>query len=121
MSGRQLLDGPIALTALFVLARPSGHWGSGARSGVLRPSAPVMPAVRPDIDKLARAILDGLTGTVWRDDSQVVALSSVAKVYGEPERLECAVFLLPGRIADATPEPEPDRIQLRLDGDGEAE
>ena len=30
--------------------------------------------VRPDIDKLARAVLDALTGIVWVDDDQVVEL-----------------------------------------------
>jgi Holliday junction resolvase RusA-like endonuclease len=33
--------------------------------------------VTPDLDKLARGALDGLTGIVYRDDSQVVALSAV--------------------------------------------
>jgi Holliday junction resolvase RusA-like endonuclease len=32
-----------------------------------------LPCVKkPDIDKLLRALLDGLTGIVWVDDSQVV-------------------------------------------------
>lgn len=31
---------------------------------------------RPDIDKLARAILDALTDVVFQDDSQVVTLSA---------------------------------------------
>lgn len=32
------------------------------------------PSVRPDIDKLSRAILDSLTGVVFTDDSRVVEL-----------------------------------------------
>ncbi len=31
---------------------------------------------KPDIDKLARAVMDALTGVVYRDDSQVVALNA---------------------------------------------
>lgn len=31
---------------------------------------------KPDIDKLARAVMDALTGVVYRDDSQVVAVSA---------------------------------------------
>ena len=39
------------------------------------------PHVKPDVDKLARAILDGLTdGGAWDDDSQVVELS-IRKAY----------------------------------------
>lgn len=32
------------------------------------------PIVRPDVDKLTRAVLDALTGVVFKDDSQVVGL-----------------------------------------------
>ena len=38
------------------------------------------PCVRPDVDKLARALLDALTGVAYEDDGQVVALT-VRKVY----------------------------------------
>lgn len=31
---------------------------------------------KPDIDKLIRAVLDSLTGTVWNDDSQVISISA---------------------------------------------
>ena len=43
------------------------------------------PTTKPDIDKLARAILDALTGVCYKDDSQVVRLVA-EKVYtfGEP-------------------------------------
>lgn len=40
------------------------------------------PTVRPDLDKLARAVLDALTGVVFEDDSQVCRLDAV-KDYGE--------------------------------------
>lgn len=40
--------------------------------------------VKPDIDKLTRAVLDALTGVVWDDDSQVVGLQAVKK-YGTSE------------------------------------
>jgi crossover junction endodeoxyribonuclease RusA len=39
---------------------------------------------RPDVDKLSRCILDALTGIVWRDDSQVVALRAT-KRYARPD------------------------------------
>jgi crossover junction endodeoxyribonuclease RusA len=49
----------------------------------LRPKYPV-PATRPDIDKLTRAVLDALTDAhVWQDDSQVIHLT-VTKTYGLP-------------------------------------
>jgi Holliday junction resolvase RusA-like endonuclease len=39
------------------------------------------PCVRPDIDKLSRALLDALTGVAYEDDGQVVALTA-RKSYG---------------------------------------
>ena len=39
------------------------------------------PCVRPDLDKLARALLDALIGVAFVDDQQVVSLT-VRKVYG---------------------------------------
>lgn len=42
-----------------------------------------LPLGRPDVDKLARAALDGLTGVAFVDDSQVVDLH-VTKRYTEP-------------------------------------
>lgn len=45
------------------------------------PGRVIWPAKRPDLDKLARAVLDGLTdGGAWLDDSQVVRLS-LEKMY----------------------------------------
>lgn len=41
------------------------------------------PIMRPDLDKLTRAILDSLTSTVFVDDSQVCDLF-LHKRYGEP-------------------------------------
>jgi crossover junction endodeoxyribonuclease RusA len=42
------------------------------------------PYVRPDLDKLIRAVLDGLTGVAYEDDQQVVRITA-QKAYGETE------------------------------------
>jgi crossover junction endodeoxyribonuclease RusA len=42
------------------------------------------PHIRPDIDKLVRAVLDGLTDVAYKDDEQVVKLSA-SKEYGETQ------------------------------------
>lgn len=46
--------------------------------------------VKPDIDKITRAVLDGLKGTIYSDDSVVVKLI-VEKEYGDPPRCEIEV------------------------------
>lgn len=42
------------------------------------------PWVKPDIDKLCRAVLDGLTGVAYEDDCQVILLQAT-KTYGQRE------------------------------------
>ena len=56
-------DGPLQVDLLFVMPRPKRpRWA--------------LPAVKPDIDKLARAVLDGLTdGGLIADDARVVRLN----------------------------------------------
>ena len=59
---RDKITGPVGVEILFILPRPA----SAKRA---------MPAVRPDLDKLARAMLDALkTGGAYDDDGQVVDL-----------------------------------------------
>ncbi len=48
----------------FVMRRPA-----------VTPKRSTPPATkRPDLDKLTRAVLDALSGIVWRDDSLIVDL-----------------------------------------------
>lgn len=66
-------EGPVKVKLLFEFHRPKSA-----------PRSRMRPSVRPDIDKLARAALDALTGVLFRDDSQVVSLSA-HKFYTEDE------------------------------------
>ncbi len=86
-----LLDGPLGLAVIFTVRRPAGHYGTGRNAGVVRPSAPEHPTVRPDCTKLLRAVEDAMSGVVWRDDAQVVE-QAVSKRYGEPEGAEIVVW-----------------------------
>lgn len=77
-SPRPAVTGPVAVELTFRLARPAGHHGTGRNAGQLRPSAPAWPACMPDLDKLARLVLDALViAAVLGDDGQVVALRAV--------------------------------------------
>lgn len=93
MRGRPLLRGPIAVELTFYLPRPKGHHG---KHGVRR-SAPAFPIVRPDIDKLSRAVLDALSGVVYADDAQIVE-KTARKRYGEPARVEITIRELEGAL-----------------------
>lgn len=90
MIGTRLLDGPLALDVVFVVPRPKGHYGSGRNAGNVRASAPMYPAVKPDVTKLLRAVEDACTGIVWRDDAQIVS-QHATKRYGAPARCELTV------------------------------
>ena len=69
-SGLPPAIGPVAVFIQFYLPRPK-----------TLPKKITLPAKRPDLDKLARAVLDGLTeGGAWLDDGQVVRLQA-AKYY----------------------------------------
>lgn len=63
--------GPVDVTLSFVLPRPKRHrWA--------------VPAVKPDVDKLARSVCDGLTdGGLIDDDARIVTLT-LTKRYPTP-------------------------------------
>jgi crossover junction endodeoxyribonuclease RusA len=76
------IGGPAAVTVVFLMPRPRDHYRAGKFAAVVKESAPLHPATRPDVDKLARAVLDALkmSGAI-KDDGQVVTLAAVKK-YG---------------------------------------
>jgi Holliday junction resolvase RusA-like endonuclease len=77
------VDSPLVVGITFRMARPQGHWGKGRNAGQLSSGAPVFPRSKPDIDKLARATLDALTGIVFDDDSRIAELV-LRKRYAAP-------------------------------------
>jgi len=84
-------DKLLALGATFWLKRPKSHYRTGRYAGTLKDSAPMRPRGKPDLDNLLKAILDNLNGCLYNDDAQVVCLSGVNKLYGEP-RTELTVW-----------------------------
>jgi len=91
---REPVDGPIGLALVFVRRRPKSHFRSDGRT--LGAGATRYPDTKPDVDKLERAILDGLTGVAFVDDSRVVSLASVKRWAepGEPEQVEIELTVL---------------------------
>jgi Holliday junction resolvase RusA-like endonuclease len=74
------VDVAIRVSIAFRLVRPAGHW---RKKGGLKPSAPQFPGTKPDLDKLARATGDSLRGTIYDDDSRIVAME-LTKTYALP-------------------------------------
>lgn len=95
MGDGPLLDGPLALSMRFVVARPKGHFGTGKNAGTVKASAPRWPAVKPDATKLLRAAEDALSGVIWHDDARIVR-QFVAKDYGARPGVLIAVVPMEG-------------------------
>lgn len=92
-----LLDGPLKVSMTFFLPRPKGHFGTGRNAGLVRPTAPVYPAIKPDVLKLGRSTEDALTGVLWRDDAATVQLA-LHKRYADP-----AAVTGPGVLVEVVP------------------
>ena len=74
---RYFFECPVMVTMVFTLKRPKT---------VKR----AYPAVKPDLDNLAKSVLDGLNNTAWKDDGQVVSLK-LSKVYGTEASVEVVI------------------------------
>lgn len=64
---------PVVLSAIFKLQRPQSA-----------PKRVTSPTVKPDADKLARALFDALSSVLYADDSQVVK-HSIEKCYARAD------------------------------------
>lgn len=74
-----LFEAPVAVTLVFYLPRPKAS--KGARYSTKK----------PDLDKLVRGANDAMTGLVYRDDAQVVAIGA-RKCYADgAARLDVSV------------------------------
>lgn len=77
-------DGPLQAELTFYFDRPAYHFGTGKNAGRLKADAPWYVDVKPDIDKLVRAVLDGLTdAAAWADDARCARLA-VEQLYVAP-------------------------------------
>jgi len=74
---REPLETPLAAFLYFRLPIPKSYSKkriAACLSGLERPTK------KPDLDNLAKSVLDGLNGVVYKDDSQLVSLH-IIKVY----------------------------------------
>jgi len=62
LAGAEVWEGPVGIRISFGISAPINQ-----KHGYPK---------RPDLDKLIRSVLDALTGTCYRDDSQVVTIEA---------------------------------------------
>ena len=77
MAGGSPVDYPCACE-IEILITPPESWSQKKKSSALE--GRVWPTTKPDLDNVAKAILDACNSIVWVDDKQVVTLA-VSKRY----------------------------------------
>ena len=70
----KMILGAVDVSLDFFFQRPKKHFGTGRNARIMKDWAPGPHTQKPDIDKLARAVLDGLSGILFEDDSKVIQL-----------------------------------------------
>ena len=94
MAGRPLIDAAVRCW-LSVMCEIPASWSQKRRQQAI--DGTVRPTGRPDLDNVAKAILDGCNGVVWRDDVLVVDLS-VSKRYAATPCVLVEIWLLSGML-----------------------
>ena len=84
-------DGPVKLELHFVMPRPKSTPKKSTPAAIKR----------PDVDKLARAVLDAITGVVVVDDSQIVHLVATKRIAELDE--QTGVMLVAHEVGAVTP------------------
>lgn len=85
------LTGPVSVVLVFAFDRPASHYGTGRNRDRLRDAAPPVPCGRGqgDLDKLTRAVFDGITDSgLWLDDSQAARLTASKVWVGDTTLLD---------------------------------
>ncbi len=84
------LTGPIEMRVSAVYAVPVS-WSRRKREDALNDR--VRPTGRPDVDNLAKGVMDALNGIAYADDSQIVRLTA-SKHYGHSDSVVVMVVAL---------------------------
>lgn len=97
------IEGPIHLGLTFYMRRPKSHYNS---KGIIKPAhLNEWHTQKPDVDNLAKAVMDCLTQCgVWRDDSQV-CVQYVTKMWDSNQMPGCKITITPMADHDAQQQP----------------
>ena len=82
-NGGKCKDGEISATIIAVYQIPKSFNKAKRLDAVL---LKLKPQTKPDLDNIAKAVLDSLNGVAYKDDSQVTSLF-LKKYYGEQPKL----------------------------------
>lgn len=92
-AGTYDFPGAVCLAIRVVLPVPKSD---SRRTRTDKLTGHIPPTRKPDVDNVAKVVMDALNGLAWADDKQVTQLS-VAKFYGAEARTEVVVADYGGR------------------------
>lgn len=77
----------VRLNLVFILPRPKSHY---RKNGELKPDQQLAHTNKPDLDNLAKAVLDACTTIgLWQDDALVWSLLVCKRYPGQGDRTGC--------------------------------
>jgi len=79
------IQGPVGLLLYCYMPYANTHMGTGRNAKKPKPSAPEYHTKTPDVDNLAKFVMDALTGLFWKDDSQIISLTVVKTYSTDPK------------------------------------
>lgn len=84
----------VTINAFFSLSKADfNSKGEPNKKGTAKLQGEMLPTKKPDCDNVAKAVLDGLNGVAFQDDSQVVSLG-ISKSYSLRPRVEVSIETL---------------------------
>lgn len=76
-------QGAYSLHLVFCLPRPKAHYRTGKNSHLLRDAAPGLHTQKPDVDNLAKAVIDAMVDSGRVDDDSYLTSLTVSKEWAD--------------------------------------
>lgn len=98
--GRDPYLGPVRMHIDAIFEIPSSWPKKVIRAAI---EGRVLHIADPDIDQIIKQIMDAIKGLIYIDDNQVAKLGKVTKRYGDAQRTDIIIELLPQADDEITP------------------
>ena len=80
---KESFESAIVLHIHFKCKRPKSHYGTGKNKEIIKQKAlHLMKTTKPDLDNYIKLYMDVFSGLFWKDDNQVIQISS-SKCYAD--------------------------------------
>ena len=84
---------PLSVSIFFYFSRPKSHFKTGKNSHLLKDYAPSWHTSKPDVDNLAKFVMDAMNKVYWKDDSYI-STCRIVKQYSNTPRTEIEIIPL---------------------------